>query len=235
MRAQLRRGLVVAIVLGCTTTATTSAATSPSDLLASILRSARAQRSVHYVASASLGGARIDQIGDAARAQGIQRITYRKTGTTGHVTVIVSADSAYVRGDAFTLINYMGFKAVPAATYANRWILVPRGDRDYATVALGVRLASTIDELKLPAPISRVPDTTVAGQHVVGVRAKVTPSPGVTATVTLYGRATGSPLPVQEVTTQPGTRFTVTLGKWNEPVRITAPAGAVPISQTGLE
>jgi broad specificity phosphatase PhoE len=92
----------------------------PAQLLASVLAAGGAQRSVHYVAAANYGGGEIRQVVDAAITRGIQRIAYRQGAKTGHVTVIVAAHTAYVRGDAFTLVNYMGFKAAPAAKYANR-------------------------------------------------------------------------------------------------------------------
>lgn len=44
-------------------------------------------------------------VSDALR---LQHVTYRKAGRSGHVTVRVVANTAYVRGDAFALENYMG-------------------------------------------------------------------------------------------------------------------------------
>jgi hypothetical protein len=38
------------------------------------------------------------------------------------------------------------------AKYAGMWVRIPRADRDYSTVAAGVRLSSTLDELKVWAP-----------------------------------------------------------------------------------
>jgi hypothetical protein len=116
-------------------TAASLAAGSPSSLLAAILAAARAQRTVHYVSIARLATIRVVQVADVGATDGIQRIKYTKAGRTGGVTVIVSAHRAYVRGDAFVLVNYMGFKALASARYANRWVSIPPGDRDYAAVA----------------------------------------------------------------------------------------------------
>jgi hypothetical protein len=174
-------------------------------------------------------------VGDAGIARGIQQITFRKGGKTGHVTVIVSSHTVYIRGDPFVLVNYMGFKAVAAAKYDGAWVLIPHTDRDYATVASGVTLSSAIDLLKLSKPLSSVPGTTIGGQRVVGVRGKLPPSTGLSAVATLYARATGPPLPVRETVSQPNLRLTVTLGKWNEPIHVATPKAAVPISTTGLE
>ncbi len=225
---------MVTAVLACCTAPAVSASRSPTELLASIFGAARAQQSVHYVTSASGGAVRVSLVGDAGLTRGIQRITYHKGARTGHVTVIVAADTAYVRGDTVALVQYMGFKAVPAAKYAGVWVLIPRTDKDYSTVALAVRFSSTLDELDLSGPLSRVPDTTIGGQRVLGVRGKSSSS-GITAVATLYAQAAGPPLPVEEVLSNGSTRGTVILSKWNEPIGVTAPTAAVPISATGLE
>lgn len=235
MRRLIREGLLVALVLTLLMPSAVVASVSPAARLASIVAAARVERSVHYVNVGALGVVRVGIVGDAGIARGIQRITYRKAGKTGHVTVIVSSNTVYIRGDAFTLINYMGFKAIPAAKYAGVWVLIPRTDTDYSTVAAGVTLLSTIDQLKLSKPLSSVPDTTINGQRVLGVRGKLPTATGLNATATLYARATRPPLPVQEVVRQPNAQLTVTLGKWNEPIHVATPKTAVPISTTGLE
>jgi hypothetical protein len=226
---RLRALLVFAVALVCVPSAL-SASGSPTQLLTSILAAARVQHSVHYVSSASLGDFHVSQVGDAGATQGIQRITFRSAAKTGHVTVIFVAGSAYLRGDAFTLTDYMGFKAGAAAAYAGRWILVPRSDGAYSTIAAGVTFSSAIGELKLSAPLTRVPDTTIGGRRVIGVRGKSSTSPGSIA-ATLYARATGPPLPVGEVATAGKTRAVVTFSRWNEPVHVAVPASAVPISK----
>lgn len=232
---KLRAGLTVWMMLVLLMPAAVSASISPAALLASIVAAARAERSVHYVNVGALGATRVGIVGDAGVAQGVQRITYRKAGKSGHVTVIVSSNSLYFRGDAFTLVNYMGFKAIPAAKYAGTWVLIPHTDTDYSTVAAGVTLSSAIDQLTLSKPLSGVRGTTIKGYRVVGVRGKVPFATGVTATATLYARASGKPLPVKQVVNQTNARLTVTLDGWGEHIHVTPPHKAVPISTTGLE
>jgi hypothetical protein len=208
-----------------------SAATSPAQTLASALDAGRSQRSVHYVSGGNTGSVRVTMVGDAAVDRGIQRITFRKGGRTGHVTVLVVANTAYVRGDAYTLQNYMGFKAPDAAEYAGKWILIPHDAGGFATVAAGVRLASTIDEARLPAPLVSVPATTVNGERVLGVASSRRVS-GHTTTATLYIRAKGAPLPVVEVARQGSNSFKVTFSGWNERVRVVAPSHVVHLANT---
>jgi hypothetical protein len=226
---RLRALLIFAAALVCVPSAVSASGT-PTQLLASILAAARAQHSVHYVSSASLGNSHVSQVGDAGATQGIQRITFRTAGKTGRVTVMFVASSAYLRGDAFTLVDYLGFKAGTAAAYAGRWILVPHSDRAYSTIAAGVTFTSAIGELKLSAPLTRLPDTTIGGLRVIAVRGKSSTAPGSVA-ATLYARAAGPPLPVREVATAGTTRAVVTFSRWNEPVRLSVPASAVPISK----
>jgi hypothetical protein len=226
---RLRALLIFAVALVCVPSAVAGSGT-PTQLLASILAAARAQHSVHYVSSASLGNSHVSQVGDAGATQGIQRITFRTAGKTGHVTVMFVANSAYLRGDAFTLVDYLGFTAGAAAAYAGRWILVPHSDSAYSTIAAGVTFTSAIGELKLSAPLTRVPDTTIAGRRVIAVRGKSSTAPGSVA-ATLYAQAAGPPLPVREVARAGTTSAVVTFSRWNEPVRLSVPASAAPISK----
>lgn len=231
-RWQLR--LATSVIVACAISAAPVAAASPSSLLASILAAARAQRSVHYVSTARIGAIRVDQVGDVGATAGIQRITYSKAGTTGQVTVVVSARTAYFRGDAFVLVNYMGFKPAAAAKYANAWILVPHTDRDFAPVAGDVTLPSVIAGLKGPGKPRAAPGTTIDGRRVVGVQWHLRAG-GRSVVARLYARATGRPLPIEERATRGGSLVRATFSRWNEPIHVTAPNPAVPISTTGLE
>jgi len=210
--------------------AAAAAAGSPSKLLASILAAARAQRSVHYESSANLGPIRVGFVGDAGVARGIQRVTYRNGTQTGRVTVIVSANTAYVRGDSFTLHNFMRFTATQAAKYEHVWILIPHTDRVFSPVAADVTFASTIDELSVSGRLSIVRGTKIDGQRVLGVRATKTSSSGQIRVDTLYARAAGAPLPVREVASQGTMQATATFSGWNERVHVAVPASPVPIS-----
>jgi len=184
---------------------------------------------VHYVASAVSSKVSVRMVCDAALDRGIQRITYRKAGKSGRVTVLVVANTAYVRGDAFVLANYMGFSGPAATRFAGRWIKIPHTASWYPTVSEAVRLRSTIKELALPRPRVALPESVLNGQRVIGVRNTSTAS-GHRVTRTLYVRAAGLRLPVAEVTREGRNRFGVTFSKWNQPVNVSAPTGATPIS-----
>ena len=202
------------------------ASISPDRQFTSALEAARAQRSLHYVSSAVSPTVSVKMVGDAGLDRGIQRITYQ-TGGTGHVTVLVVADTAYLRGDAFALTKYMRFSSAEAASTAGRWMKISRTASWYSTVAAGVRLKSAISELKLRPPRIALPETILGGQRVVGLRSTSTAS-GRRVTDTLYVQATGARLPVAEIAREGASRFSVTFSKWNEPVNVSAPTDGAP-------
>jgi hypothetical protein len=216
----------VAVLLGVAVgVAPAAASLSPDRVLSSALANARAQRSVHYVHTGSSGTVAVRMVCDAARDHGIQRITFQRAGKTGHATVLVVADSAYIRADQFALINYFGFSASAAKQDAGRWLRVPSGSPRYAAVAEAVRLNSLLRELALPKPVRRLSESTVEGQRVIGLR-NTSVSSGQRVTRTLYVRGSGLRLPVAESTEGGGSQSGVVLNHWNEPVRVSAPRGA---------
>lgn len=159
---------VAAIALSVGVGAAT-AAVPPSRLVSSALAKAHAQRSVHYVSSQASSGMAVTIAGDAATDRGIQHITCRKGGRVGHVTVLVVATTAYLRGDEFTLTNYMRIPPSAAAAWAGKWLSLAQSAPDYAAVAAAVRLGSTLDELNMPQPFRDVGTSTQQGRLVVGI------------------------------------------------------------------
>jgi hypothetical protein len=204
---------------------------SPSARLASMLAAARAAHSLHYVTSTTTGAKKtwVDFVGDAGVAIGVQQITFHKNGRVGHVTVIATPAAAYVRGDAFTLINYMLFSVAAATKYQHRWILIPKGASGYPTVSAGVMLASVIKELFPPPHLTFAPSATFKGERVSGVQSEALRAGKPVTLVKLYARSTGQPLPVEEVATQNKLRWIQTM-TWDLPLRIATPSGATPVS-----
>jgi hypothetical protein len=218
-----RLALLTALLLAFAAAA--AAATSPADLYRSAIAAASAKQSVHYVSVSKLGANAETMVGDATLDRGIQRITFTQGGTTGHVTVVVVKAVAYVRGDAFTLINYMGLSSAQASRYDGRWFSLKPPSGAYGVVAEAVRMGSFLSELQMPGPYTAAPAATFAGHRVTGVRTKVTRS-GKSAVLTLYVAA-GTQLPVAQVIGGGNGTITTTLGRWNERVTIAAPHGAV--------
>lgn len=217
--------LVLAAAAGAAVQA--GAAQSPKALRAAILAAARTKRSVHYTTTGGRGNVRERMVADVAAGRGIQRIAFTKAGRTGHVTVEVVNRNAYIRGDAFTLHDYMGFADAQAARYAGRWIALSHTSRGYATVAAAVTFSSFLAELQPKGKAVRIVSGTAGGKKVVGVRSS-TDQHGVRLVTTLFARPGAVPLPAEEKEVVPGKNASsvAAMSRWNEPVHVTAPAHA---------
>lgn len=165
--------------------------------------------------------------GDAATDRGIQRITYRKGGRVGHVTVLVVATTAYIRGDAFTLANYMRIPPSAAAAFAGKWLSLEQSAPDYAAVAAAVRLGSTLDELKMPQPFRNLGTSILQGRRVVGIGSRFLRA-GHVVSETLYIDVARS-LPVEQVGKSGAITLKAKFSRWNEPVAVSPPESAIPI------
>jgi hypothetical protein len=219
--------LVVAAAGGAGAVA--SASQSPEAVRASIFDAARSRHSVHYV-STSVGPAQTKMVADAGADRGIQRIAYTKSGKTGQVTVIVVGTMAYVRGDAFTLHNYMKFTKSQSTRYAGRWISIPPPLN--SAVAAAVTFSSFLKELATSkARATRVLAAKIGGQPLIGVRS-VGRDHGFRVVTSLYAVRGPLRLPVREKEVVPakGWQSVATMMRWNERVRVRRPAHAVPIS-----
>jgi len=217
----------VALAALCFGSDVVAAGVSPSQVVSAALATARAQRSVHYVSRQVSGGMSVRIDGDAARDRGIQRITYRKAGRAGHVTVLVVANTAYVRGDAFTLTNYMRIPASAASVWSGKWLSFAHSAPDFAAIAAAVRLASTLEELTMPPPLRSVGTSTRQGHRVIGIAARFRRA-GHEVTETLYIDR-GRSLPLRLVGSSGTTTITGTFSRWNESIAVPAPSSAIPI------
>ena len=219
--------LVLVLAAAGGAAALSGAARSPKALRASILAAARAKHSVHYTTTGGRGHVRERIVADVAADRGIQRIAFTKSGRTGHVTVKVVNRTAYIRGDAFTLHNYMDFPTALASRYAGRWIALLHTNRAYATVAAAVTFSSFLDELQPKGKAVRIVSGAIGGKRVVGVRSS-SDQHGVRLVSTLFARPGADPLPVEERDTVPGKNASsvATMSRWNERVRVKAPARA---------
>ena len=202
-----------------------SAATSPRDIYRAAMVAAALERSVHYVSASNVGGNHETIVGDAGLGRGIQRITFRKAGSTGHVTVIVIGPKAYVRGDAFALPNFLGMTSAQTATFANKWFVITGPSQTYAVIAEAVEFRSFVRELLIAGPLTTAPSTSFGGKHATGVRSTLKKGSDI-ATIDLFvGDKT--PLPLGEVEKGSRGSITTTLSRWNEAVTLAAPKGAL--------
>lgn len=171
---------------------------------------------------------------DVGRNGGVQRITFSRGGRRGRLVIRVIGRAAYVRGDAFALNGYMGFREAPSRRYAQRWIEIPHTDRAFAGVADAATLRTEIDHLRFVDVDPPILPGRIGGQAVLVVRGTRSRTPLHEAL--LYVRAHGIPLPVASRNTYfSGATYTTRFSNWNELIRLEAPAHPVAIDTTGLE
>jgi hypothetical protein len=144
--------------------------------------------------------------------------------------VLVVGRSAYIRGNAFTLHMFFPLTQAQAKRYAGKWISIPPTSPAFSAVAADATFASFLSDL-LPSKHLALVRATIAGKKSVGVRGTVRQG-GLKLVETVYGPATGTPLPFEEkavLSGHPGTSL-ARMSRWNEPVHVAAPAHAVPLS-----
>jgi len=203
---------------------------SPKALRASILAAAKAQDSVHYATREIVGNTALTLSGDVGATEGRQHVSFKVGKLTGHDTILVLDQIAYVQGDANGLGLLLGLTKTQASTYAGQWISIPKGDKDHNRVAAAVTLGSFLQNITPRGRLAAF-KAKVHGTRVIGVRA--TSGKGKKREVqVLDARVHGKRLPLEEDELSPGRQYIshTGLSKWNETVQIQAPANAVPIA-----
>ena len=208
---------------------------SGSSLLKATITAVTHERSVHVVATtkgrtANHAALTVTIVTDAGASVGIQHITYAEATLTGHEIVEEVKGVGYLQADVFTLRDFNGFPASTATKYSMKWISVSKSDSAFSALTSGVLMSSMPTQVEMPNP-KLIPGTQqVAGVTVRALRATVTQG-STTLTGTLYVRASGAPLPVeQRFTETTGSASVVNFGTWNEPVHVNAPPSSVPLS-----
>jgi hypothetical protein len=207
------------------------ARSSAEGVLSAALRAVRAAGSVHVaIALRNTSGTKVVLYRDDSGASaGRQVIT---TGAGGRARVLVVGRVGYIRGNQAALAGFFEFPAPVAARFAGRWISFRPGEPGYREVTSGVTIAGVIDQLRLAGPLHLTRRSRVRARPVVGVQGRPPAAghmaPGTVAVLQIA--ATGTPLPVDLQETAPHAHFSATFSAWREPVRIAAPAHAIPIS-----
>ena len=222
--------LIGAAFAGESSAAGDSAATR---LLASALQDASAKGSVHEVGVAVSGRQKVTIVDDIATHEGRQDVNHYGNE---QAQVLVVNGTAYLSGNRAALTGYFGFTASAAHKIGTRWVSVPRANRNYAELSVGLTLASALSQLAPPAPLSETAPTTIDGQSVIGIRGTPPKQAGAVASSILYVSRSPHPLPVRlsvSVTTNASTvSSTVDLSVWGEHVSVTPPSDVVPMSST---
>jgi hypothetical protein len=150
-------------------------------------------------------------------------------GAKGHLTLgglgidIVEVERAfYLRGSAAFYRSVAG--AAAARLLQGKWLKAPSNSGEFASLAQLTNLSSLLGSaLGNHGALTKGAETTVAGRRAIPVR-------DTTKGGTLFVAATGTPYPL-EITKTGSEGGTVDFTEWNKPVTLTAPAGAINITQ----
>jgi hypothetical protein len=236
-------------VAGASTTTTSSTlpttGTAPSAQQASLLAvlnsalaAATAQKSVHYLQTASAGKQSVTIIADASTSEGRQVVTVQNGTSIGHVTGELTGDKVYFRGDAYGLSSYLGMPTDLASKYKNRWIVFTKSSQGFAQSVKTFTIQGPLSVVKLTkGTLSAAGGATVDGQAVTAITGGTTAlsTGGKSGTGTLYLASTGSPLPVRFVGTGSQSagkaKGEVDFSLWGERVVVPAPRNAIAASK----
>jgi hypothetical protein len=187
-------------------------------------------KGVHFESTALQNGVSLVVVGDTGTTSGAQQLTVKKGSTTEHMSALVVGPTGYIKGNQAALHNVIGLTSAQAAKYANQWLSFPTSNSSLAELVSGLLNSQVASELQMSGPFTYGPATTVHGQHALLVRGFVSSESGGKVPTVLYVPATGSPLPIQEVTNPTkgsGSSIiqgTVAFTKWGESTNEKPPA-----------
>ncbi len=190
-------------------------------------------KGVHFDSTALQNGVSLTVIGDTGTTSGAQKLTVQNGKTIEHMSALVVGSTGYVSANAAALHHVIGLSTSQSSKYANEWLSFPTSNSSLEELVSGLLNSQVSTELQISGPYAYGTATTVDGQHALAVRGSVATDSGSKVPVVLYIPATGSPLPIEEVT-NPGQsgrgstiHGTVTFTNWGEKTTEKAPAHAV--------
>ncbi len=188
---------------------------------------------VHFDSTASQGNVTIEVTGDTGATTGMQKLVVQNGSVTEVVTAMVVGSTGYINANSAALHHVIGLTNAQSSKYAGKWLSFPTSNNGLNELITGLLNSQVSSELQMSGPYRYAAPATIAGQRVLAIRGSETTQGGGNVPTTLYVRATGTPLPVQEVT-NPGhsggksaIHGTVTFSHWGEGTNEHAPAHAV--------
>ncbi len=138
------------------------------------------------------------------------------------VQIVQSGGAVYINGSAAFYRHVAGPTA--AQLLQGKWLKAPAGSGELASLASLTDLGKLLDTaLSGHGTVVKGPVTTVGGQKAIELR-------DATKAGSLFVATTGQPYPLQ-ILKSGGESGKVTFDRWNQPVTITPPAGAIDISK----
>ena len=177
---------------------------------------------VHFASSAKQGGVTFSVNGDTGTSSGVQTLTLKKGSLIEHITVMQVGSTGYLDGNATALHNVVDLTTAQAKKDAGTWLSFSTTSGEYADLVTGLLNSQISTELKMSGPFTYGKAATINGTDATAIVGKVDDDSGGTIAATLYVAASGTPLPLKQVT-NPGAKSdtvsgSVTFTHWGEQV-----------------
>ena len=211
-----------------TTTTTAAAGSSAATAQYNAALKAVGSQGVHFSSVAKQSGAELDVSGDAGATAGAQTLVVKNKNLTEHVNALVVGSTGYVKGNEAALAHVIGLTTAESKKYANKWLSFPTSNQSLGELVGGLLSSQVEKELEIGGPYTFGKSATVGGVKATAIRGSVATESGSKVPVVLYIPASGTPLPIQEVTnvggkSSSGIVGTVTFSHWGENKSQTAP------------
>jgi hypothetical protein len=215
-----------------TTTTTNAAANAEATVKYNEALKAVGVKGVHFISVAKQNGAELDVSGDAGKTSGAQTLVVKSSKATERLSALVVGATGYVKGNEAALANVIGLTTAESTKYANKWLSFPTSNQGLGELVGGLLSSQVSKELAIGGPYTYGKSATVAGQKAIAINGAVANSSGGNVPVVLYIPASGTPLPIQEVTNAGSSggssaiHGVVTFSHWGENKSQTAPKNA---------
>ncbi|HEU5157224.1 MAG TPA: hypothetical protein VFU43_09515 [Streptosporangiaceae bacterium] len=194
---------------------------SANEILAAAQQALKSAQSVHLKGALTDKGETIKLNLWVTRTQAKGSITAPQGGKTYTIDVIKARGRFYMHAPAM-------FRAVGGAAAAqvigNRWVLVPKGDKDFKDFETLVHIPSMAKEMLTPdGAVAKGKQTVIDGKPVIGLDA---------GDGTLYVATSGRPYPVKLVPLKPATPGEeLAFLDYDQPVKVKPPARPLDLSK----
>ena len=188
---------------------------------------------VHFDSVAKQSGATLTVTGDAGTTSGSQSLVVQNKSLNERMTALVVGSTGYVTGNSAALQHVIGLTKAQSSKYAGKWLSFPTSNGGLDELVGGLLSSQVSKELEIGGPYTYGKPATVGGQRAVVIKGSVATQSGTKVPVVLYVPASGSPLPIEEVTNAGSSggssaiRGTVTFSHWGENKSQSVPSHAV--------
>jgi hypothetical protein len=165
----------------------------------------------------------------------VQAVTYQSSPVPDRLTLLFVKGVEYEQGDISALFDLGGLDKAQVDQFSGEWIAIGHGQNLGTVASADARSSLTLCGLSEGfsgiAAFTRLPDVTVGGRRMLRVESPVAPSAGYpnSARYHLYLTDARWPRLVEiELHGAGGDTDRLTFSRWDEPVRLTAPAHSVP-------